>query len=614
MDLETISAQAANLYMQGGDGNDKLIQAFTYMEEHEIAGFPEIALQAAKAFVVKRLHDNARRALDTALLVWRDDPENQARVYITYAFISLVNHDTDGVRQFVEKVRANSTNEMLLVECENLLGESKLLVEPGQALNHFDKALLYFINARAERPMLDFDVARVSIRAAHAALQQGKRVIAEWYLRHAEGAAERLKNPEMTNTVLTQIGEAYESQGDYHQATRYYDKAAEAAANHTRRVMDSRYNRARIEILRQHDDAALLLLGDDLSLHYGSNLFKYLLLRGWIYAFNSQPDQAISSLQEVETLARDDRATCYEAVIARGFVDAKEGIVSDTTLPSVSDAANFFDSNNMPIKSGQAHLILGWLHALNGDELEARESLACVEASIAMLGHVNHLCRLFGESVRVLGSMWNGNTVAQMEQTIAINRSDEGIHVYAFGIPKIFVNGRELRQREEAGKLNAKLLIYMLEKRQAELWEITTALWADAEPEKARKRFHRVANNLKDSLGISDWISFSASRGVYVVRDDFPQYYDAGEFNKYFEALMRTDDVMQSLMKILRIVDIYSTFARTFDGEVFEELRHHYVARYERALYRAEEIMPRLINQVPRAWYESVLDQLSALS
>jgi tetratricopeptide (TPR) repeat protein len=611
MNLENIAAQAVDLYIVGGEGHDTLVEAFEQIEEIGSCEYPLIAYKAGHVYIVRGDYGRARIALDCALKGWQDIPKEKARVLLALAFISLQSRDVESVQHFVDELRKCNPSELLIVESGNILAELYLLTEPDRALEHFDKALRYYNRIRHSEPKIDFEIARIATRAAHAAFRLNMPDRGEDYIREANQAARRLPNNEMMGTVFSMIGESHEAKGYYDLAIESYNNAAEAAQSIGHFAQRAHSRRARVELARGNDQDALRLLTQYDRVDDITTLLSNTLLLGWMAAFNSDFKQAEVKLRECETLIRDDHTARHEANLLRGFLAIYSAIRCYSDVEHVRQAAAFFLKYRMEIDSSRAHLILAWLLVLHDDEINARAAIYQTEESLRSLGHARHVARLYEESAPILGTIWSRNAINLLEDAVRQTVLKSGTRVFAFGVPSVYSRGEAIRQQAASGKLNVKLLIYMLEKRHAEFEEIVEAVWDGREPQGATNRFHRLSGNLKESLGAGDWVQFDRTQRLYVVRDDFPDYYDAREFNREYEALLRTDNVMVSLTRILKILKLYDTFARTLEGEAFESLRRQYDARYEQVLNRAEQLLPQLADRVPSPYYESIIERLN---
>jgi hypothetical protein len=118
--------------------------------------------------------------------------------------------------------------------------------------------------------------------------------------------------------------------------------------------------------------------------------------------------------------------------------------------------------------------------------------------------------------------------------------------------------------------------------------------------------------SFKKALGVPDWCTYSEERQMYTVKDGFPHYYDADDFKATFAQLLNCENMMQGLAHCLKLIKLYDTFARTFEGEAFEQLRHQYEARFDRTLTQTERLLPVVADVVPRAWYEQLTMMIEA--
>jgi hypothetical protein len=267
-------------------------------------------------------------------------------------------------------------------------------------------------------------------------------------------------------------------------------------------------------------------------------------------------------------------------------------------------AMDYFDDQRRVIEASQARLILAWCQALSRDVMAVTIMVSRLEADLGQIGHVRHLARLYQTSLALLGGWWQAQTVAAMEHVLDASRFLGGVRVYAFGVPQVYLQGGELIQRDRYGRAGIRLLIYMLEKRQATLWEIVEALWEGGDPQSGQKRFHDLMSNFKKTIGSPDWCVYSQERRVYVVKEGFPDYYDASDFKMTYAWFTSSEDTMQSLAQALKLINLYDTFAKTFEGDAFDDLRHEYDALFDHMIGQSEQLLPALADRVPRNWYQ----------
>ena len=150
----------------------------------------------------------------------------------------------------------------------------------------------------------------------------------------------------------------------------------------------------------------------------------------------------------------------------------------------------------------------------------------------------------------------------------------------------------------------------MLEKRQAYRDEIVEAVYPEVSPGSGTTRFHKVMSEFKHHLGVPDWYSYSNDNQMYIVREDFPHYYDVDDFNRTYEAYFKLNAVGQKLSLALRLINLYSTFATGMEGETFEVLRQQYEARFMNMLAHTETGLTNLSTQLPPHWYEHLREEI----
>lgn len=532
MELQAIESHAVELFVQGGDGHTILLEAWGRIPSDQVLAYPELTYQVAKIFINQGNHPQGRLLLDICLEAWANDAGKQARVYLMLAQLAYNDQDYEGVRLYVSKVQENSQNETHLAECHFLLGEVTKADDLGEAFNHFDAARTYFMRAQLSNPLAAFDVARASQRASGVAFQRNMRRIGWRYQREAEQFARSVGNPDLLSTILIRSGEALENEGRYPEALAAYREAALLVENPTR-VIEAHYRMAWIALLMGDDRAASQVLEKTPQTDHARATCEYLLVQAWQLGFSYEADEAKLKLLEMDALRGGDQTMRHLGIILRGFLAAQQGTVTPAIMDDLAQAIAFFEQNQMVIEISQAKLICAWCYALLGDGMMAQQVLDAVQGTIRSLGHANHLFRLYETSLALLGGWWDAdvlNLLLHAERQFQVGM-DKHVRVYGFGVPRLYVNGIELTTRERYGQVGMKVLLFMLEKRQARFWEIVDAVYPDADPGVVSNRLHSAMSTFKKGLNVPDWCVFDSQRQLYVVKPDFPYYYDVDAFN-----------------------------------------------------------------------------------
>jgi hypothetical protein len=331
-----------------------------------------------------------------------------------------------------------------------------------------------------------------------------------------------------------------------------------------------------------------------------------LLVQAWLLAFSYEFHSAVLKLNEVEAIQGDDQTIGHLVAVLHGFVAVQQGTVPQTIANRLTEAIAFFEEYHMLIQASSAQLIWAWHHAIQGDGIAAKQILDNVQGAIRNLGHAAHLFRFYELSLPFLGGWWDAdvvNLLTQAERQYQLG-TGHSVRVYAFGIPRIYVNGHELTQRDRYGKVGVKLLLFMLEKRKARFWEIIDAIYPDADPDTVANRFHSAMSTFRKGIDVPDWCLFDSHQQLYVVKGGFPHYYDVDNFNVLYHVFSESKTPIELITVGLRLVNLYKVFAETLEGDVFDELRTHYEARYDRIVFQMQDHLGEIAPLIPSAWYE----------
>jgi hypothetical protein len=614
--LDDIEQRARDIYANESEGQQQLLDVWEGIPAHDQHRYPDIAFHTAKVHINQGHNALARARLTICGDAWKGEPEKLARVYLIHAYLCKLEHDFEGLRQFISQAQLLSKSETLLAECQYLLGDAVLTTDPTEALQHYDEARQRYVRASVMNRDATFDAVRASLRAAYVAFQQNMNVVGWQYQHYAEEAAHQFGNSDLLSAVLMRTGDAWATEGQYDRALKAYEEAVQQSGGNPQKLVTLDYRRARLALLTGDDRTAQEIISHDIQTDHTHEICQWLLCQGWLAVMRYEIEDARCKLQEVEAIMRGDTGITNQARILAGVISAQAGQSDEQTIRTLSAAMHYFDERRMMTEAGQATLVLAWLYALAGDLSYVAATMDRLERTIQRLGHVQHLARLYQVSIVVLGGWWQEETVRLLEQALVTHQSGDGVRVYAFGIPRVYVGSGELKQRDRYGRIGIQLMLYMLEKRQAQMWEIVEALWEGGEPESGQRRFHTLMGSFKKALGVSDWCTYSPEQRVYTVKEGFPHYYDADDFKDTFAQLPNSENTMQSLAHCMKLINLYSTFARTFDSEAFEQLRHQYEARFFRTLTDAERLLPAVADVVPRPWYEqlSLMIDVNALS
>lgn len=609
-DPDALEPQAGSLFIQGGAAHQQLLLAQqAALDPYQ---YPEIHYQVAKVHLQEGHHAQARHCLDICLHAWRERPEQQARAYLLHATLCYHEYDFAGMEDDLARVQVLSQNEMLLAECEYLRGMSFTTHNPTQAMHHLDQAQKRFLRLRTTRPDISYDVARASLQAARIAFRLNLRRLGWQYHRQAEQAAQEVANPALLSTLYLEKGQALESEGKYDQALAAYQQADATSPSAQALRIQSQTEQGHIAVLMQDDDTARQLLDTPVEVDQANLICQRLLWQGWLLAFRYQLKAARLRLNEVGVLVRQNPAMCHRAALLHGLIAVQEGQWDDKARQGLEQAAAFFERQNMFIETSQAQVLLAWGYALGEDQANTYRLMSEAEVVLPLIGHVRHLTRLYQASLTLLGGWWKTQTLLQLEEALQASRTPQGVRVYAFGAPRIFTDAGELKQRDRYGNLGIKLLIFMLEKREARLWEILAALYPDVDPDEAQQRFHTLMHAFKKTLGVQDWCIYVDERQMYMVRDDFPRYYDGADFNACYQRISTPTQPAQRIAHCLKLIDLYDDFAATLEGDSFDDFRLIYEARFHQALLHAETLLPTLKAAVPPHWLDTLNARLSA--
>lgn len=601
-----------NIFINERDGQKQILDVSVRIPENRRHDYPEIAFHAAKVYLNKGQHAQARQQLQICTGAWMDNQENLARSYLLHAYLCKLERDLPGLQEFAEKVQKTSTKDNLLAECQILLGEAIIDSEPSKALLYFDDARQRYIRSSVHNPLATADAVRASLFAASTAFRQGKAVIARQYQRYAREAAQQYGNRDLLSAVLMQTADAHVFEGNYEESQIVHQEAMQYVGDNQQKMVALDYRRARLAYLMNDDRQAENILSKTIHTDHSYTLCQWILCQGWLAALQYRVQDAHHKLEEVRAIMRGDERIVNQARLLQGLIAAQSGYATDETLQVTLAARDYFVKNIMIIEASQTKFILAWLYALRGDEAHVLVLIDDLEVDIQRLQHVQHLARLYQMSITLLGGWWGEALSSQMEETLASRKFSEGIRVYALGVPRIFVQGGELKQRERYGRISVQLLIYMLEKRQAQLHEIIVALWEDANPDNAPQRFHTLMSTTKKQPGFSDWCTYSKDTQLYVVKNDFPHYYDADDFRNTFDLLQSSQTPVQRLTHCMKLLNMYKSFASTFDSEAFVDLRHQYEARIYRALTTVGDLLPAVADDIPRQRYEELCLQIDS--
>jgi|GEM_PF-6204430 len=612
IDLDHFEKNSRDIFANEIDGRERILEAFAQIPEDKRHQYPEIAFYAAKVFINRGQHANARKQLQICAQAWKTDQENLARVYLLHAYLCKLEHDLIGLKDFAAKVQKISKDDNLLAECQILLGDAVIDTDPSKALQYFDEARKRYIRSSVLNPLTTPDAVRASLRAAGVAIRQGKRVIARQYQRYARDATQQYGNVDLLCAVLMRTADVHEIEGDYALAQSTHNEALQYAEDNPQKSVALDYRRAKLAYLINDDRTASDILKHSIHTDHIYTLCQWILCQGWLAALCYEVQDAAHKLEEVRAIVRGDERIINQIYLLEGLIAAQSGTISDDIIQATLAAKDYFVKHHLIIEASQAKLILAWLSALQGNDGHVILLMDDLELDIQRLDHVQHLARLYQISIAVLGGWWSETVTTQMEQTLASREYGEGIRVYAMGVPRVFVQGGELKQRDRYGRISVQLLIYMLEKRQAKLHEITEALWEESDGSNISQRFHTLMSNTKKQLGTSDWCAYSNERRMYIVKEEFPHYYDARDFRNTFDLLQLSKQPLQSLTHCLKLINMYNTFARGFDNEAFIDLRHQYEALISRTLLTAGDLLPEVVNDLPREWHEQLTTKIES--
>ena len=604
-DFPGVEREAKTLYVQGA--YDTLIDTWNAIPVDQKTQCPEIAFNTARALIARGRHPEARIPLDTYMLVNEGEHEKIARAYLMHAQIALNTNDLDGTRFFVTKVQDLSENERHLAECQYLLGEAIKPIDAKRAMIFYEQAVKGYRRARVDDPVCDFDIVRVCVRASQVAFRQSMRGAGWRYQDEAEFIARTMEgNEDLLSYVLVCSGDAQVNEGRFQEAIEAYSEAARICTNYTRAV-EIRCELARLAALMGDDVAARQYPGERPAGDHVLTVCQYLLAKAWVAAFRYELREAAYLLDEIETMQADDRVLIARVTLLRGLIAAQEGRTEE--LAALQKAIHFFEEERMLIESSQARIILAWLQTFSGDEIAAQNTIQMVEQDIAFIGHVNHLFRLYEASLLFLGGWWRRETITRFEAAAggsAVRGGDNRVRIYVMGIPRIYINGRELPYPDRGGQLGLKALVYMLEKREVPLWELIHAVYDEPDPERAKDRFYVAMSTFKKKSELGDWCTFSNQHQAYVLREGFPDFCDLDAFKDRYQMYSRAKDPVQRASIGMKLLNSYDEFARGIYGDAFEEIRMYYHALYDGILIGFEEDLAQLQSRIPRDWYEQL--------
>lgn len=607
MNIQQIEQQAATLYRQGGEGHQQLQAAWRQvMQDGITAHHPELAFQIAKIHMSQGETFQAQQLLDLCAAAWQSIPEQQIRALLLKAQLAYQQQDHQTVYTYISRIRQVTDNPIMLAECYLLEGEVASTSEPAQALTHYHAAYQLYQQLRNERPSLDFEIVRVALRAAEVALSQNMRTIGWHYQRQAEKAARHLQNPDLLSWVLIKAGQAWEVEGQAERALECYQEAAELCRNSPQHFAQLCCQRAWLAIWMGQDWIAQDWLKNAPTVENPYLLSQLLIGRAWLAAWQYRPEQASQLLEEAGLLVGDNQVLQHHSLLVQAFIQAQQGLAA---IPILHKAVQFFTTQRLSMEAGQAHLLLAWAYAIQNDHEAVKATMEALETSIEQIGHVNHLARLYQISLPLLGGWWKTRYVIQIEATLRLFQATEGVRVYGFGAPRVYVDATELQQRERQ-YMSIKLLLYLLEKRRATVSEIVAALWEEADEEAGKNNFHVLMSTVKRNLGLPDWCSYDREQQVYIVNADFPDYYDGADFNQVYQAMLQAQNPGQGLAQALKLLDLYDEFARPVEGEAFEEIRRIYDARYDQVLYTAQDFLAQLTGRIPAHWQHHLLAKI----
>jgi hypothetical protein len=419
-------------------------------------------------------------------------------------------------------------------------------------------------------------------------------------------------NPRLLAWVLIRTGKTMEMRGQLDQALATYQEAYELLD--TRVKFRGRLIHSLAYLKHQMDDdrMALEYLQEPATTDDMDVACELELVRGWIAAYAYDLDYAIAKADGVSAILSNHAVIVNQAAMLRGLACLLRGEVYPLMLNGLRQAVDFYTRQRMLVEESQSRLLLAWALTLTGNSLEAQPLVGRVEAIIEQLGHAALIYRLYQVSLAVLGGYWKRETLIQIESALGhyALSNDRRVRVYALGVPRIFVGNQELKQRDRYGRVGVRILLYMLENRQAYRDEIIEAVYPETDPDTGSARFHKVMSDFKQLLGVPNWYAYSGDNQMYIVREDFPHYYDADDFNRTVETFFRLDTSAQKLSLALRLINLYDVFAKGMEGEVFEELRRLYEGRFMNMLSHAEEGLTNLTTQLPPHWYQQLSREL----
>lgn len=600
---DEIEQNAMQLFIEGQ--HELLLTTWQAIPKADRLGYPNLAYQTAKIYTDQGNHPAARENLQVCIKASANQPAMQARAYLQHAQLAQLEHDFESLRHFIAEVEKFSKDERHQAECQFLLGEFYRSDEPDMALFHFDAARRIFLRRAVIHPESNFDVARASIRAADVAFEQNMRSAGWMYQHEAEQLVKNTEYYDLRCAVLIRSGEAYEREGNYDKAALYFKEAQQYAKNPAYQHQ-LHYNRARLAIYTSDDKLARQELDAPIKTNHRHTLCQHALIEGWLHTFRYEFDLAKLRLKEIRSIQGDNRAIIAQADLLEALIMAQQGTI-DTKF--AQQTVDFLLAQRLYVEANQAQLVLAWMYALKQDHRHAQLNIQAVEAAIKTIGHSHHLTRLFQVTMTLLGGWWHPSHRDTFQHNLA-KVPTGGVVVMAFGTPRIILGDGNPFQQRDRYQYSMRMLLYMLEERRIQVMDAIEAVWGDErDSENAQSRFRTLMSSLTQQVG--DWYSYASEHKQYVVKDNFPYYYDVQDFNDTYEQFLRASDPLQRMALCFKLIGLYKgLFAKTIQGDIFDDYRTHYQARLEMAAFETEERLPEYLGVIPKDWHSHLTAKL----
>ncbi|NJL92429.1 MAG: hypothetical protein HC915_01270 [Anaerolineae bacterium] len=606
--MDDLENQARDFFLAGGEAHDLLVNAWNSLPPDARLTYPEVAYQTSKILGDRGAYAAARVPLEVCQKAWANAPELLARAYLQQAQLALREQDLDRLRYALARVQENSTLLVHRAECAFLHGEAAREDDPAAALQHYEQARRLFLQ-RIEVPLAEraYDVTRACLRAAATAFEQNLRLAGWRHQCEAEDYAGLTGNQDLVARVLLQASEVCAEEGQFEKAMGYL-LDAEALTKEAYLREQVRLNSAQIALWVGDEATLRRALENPPSTGHLHSLYAHLLLSGWAAAFRQDFSMATLKLRELQSVAYQDVRLSPEVGLLQLFIETQKG---DQRADYGVSVVESWQAQGRFLGLSQARLLKAWQAALARDWETVQTTIHILEKETLLQGQVTHLARLYQLSLPLLGGWWSPDTREKLEVAIKEQGALQGVRVYAFGGPRVYLpNGTLLQQRDRYGQMGMQLLLYMLEQRRAQIGEILAALYPETDPARARERFHTVMTSFRRALQVRDWCTYDEPSQHYVVAPDFPHYYDGDDFDNTYRQFFETQQPLQRLALCFKLMSLYNSFARSVESEFVEDVRRQYQARFEAVMLSTQELLPELEPQLPETWYQKLMVQL----